>query len=53
MSSSSFENVIYKIGSQIIYLIYMYKEDLAVNNLQRLNCYKTQVNKQVDKNKTI
>ena len=25
-----------------IYLIYMYKEDLALNNLQRLICHKTQ-----------
>ena len=24
-----------------IYLIYMYKEDLALNNLQRLICHKT------------
>ena len=28
-SSDSFKNVIYKICSQIIYIIYMYKEDLA------------------------
>ena len=27
-----------------IYLIYMYKEDLALNNLQRLICHKTQLN---------
>ena len=27
-----------------IYLIYMYKEDLALNNLQWLICYKTQPN---------
>ena len=29
---------------QIIYSIYMYEEDLALNNLQRLICYKTQPN---------
>ena len=27
-----------------IYLIYMYKEDLALNNLQGLICHKTQPN---------
>ena len=27
-----------------IYLIYMYKEDLALNNLQWLICHKTQPN---------
>ena len=27
-----------------IYLIYMYKEDLALNNLQWLICYKTKPN---------
>ena len=27
-----------------IYLIYMYKEDVALNNLQWLICYKTQPN---------
>ena len=27
-----------------IYLIYMYKEDLALNNLQWLICHKTQLN---------
>ena len=26
------------------YVIYMYKEDLALNNLQRLICHKTQPN---------
>ena len=29
---------------QIIYLIYSYKKDLALNNLQRLICLKTQPN---------
>ena len=31
---------------QIIYLIYMYKQDLALNNLQCLICHETQANKQ-------
>ena len=30
--------------NQIIYLIYMYKVDLALNNLQWLICLKTQPN---------
>ena len=34
MNSSSFKNVIYKMCREIIYLIYMYKKDLALNNLQ-------------------
>ena len=29
---------------EIINLIYMYKEDLALNNLQRLICQKTKPN---------
>ena len=33
MSSGSFKNVIYKMCLEIIYLIYMYKKDLASNNL--------------------
>ena len=33
---SSFKNVIIKIRLQIIYLIYMYKQDLSLNNLQWL-----------------
>ena len=33
MSPGSFKNVIYKMSLQIMYLIYMYKEDLALNNL--------------------
>ena len=40
MSSSSLENVTYKMCLEIIYLIYMYKKDLALNNLQRLIYYK-------------
>ena len=34
MSSGSLKNVINKMCLQIIYLIFMYKEDLALNNLQ-------------------
>ena len=33
-----FKNVIFKMCLEIIYLIYMYKEDLALNNLQWLIC---------------
>ena len=44
MSSSWFKNVINKICLQIIYLIYMYKEDLTLSNLQWLICHKTQLN---------
>ena len=44
MNPGLFEKVIYKMCSQIIYLIYMYKEDLALNNLQWLICHKTQPN---------
>ena len=40
-SSGSYKNIIYKMYLQIIYLIYMYKEDLALNNLQWLICHKT------------
>ena len=41
MSKGSFKNVIYKMYLEIIYLIYMYKQDLALNNLQWLICHKT------------
>ena len=44
MSSGLFKNVIYKMRLQIIYSIYMYKEDLELNNLQCLICHKTQPN---------
>ena len=44
MSSGLFQNVIYKICLEIIYLIYMYKKDLALNNLQWLIYHKTQAN---------
>ena len=40
MSSGSFKNVICK----IIYSIYMYKKDLALNNRQWLICHKTKPN---------
>ena len=43
-SSDSFNNVINKMFTNHIYLIYMYKEDLALNNLQWLICHKTQPN---------
>ena len=36
MSLGLYKNVIYEMGLQIIYLIYMYKEDLALNNLKWL-----------------
>ena len=36
MSSGSFKNIIYKMWEELIYLIYMYKKDLALNN-----CYGT------------
>ena len=42
MSSGSFENVLYKMSLQIICLIY--KEDLALNNLQWLLSQKTEPN---------
>ena len=41
MSSDSFINVIYKMCLEIIYSIYMYKMDLALNNQQWLICHKT------------
>ena len=44
MSSSTFRDVIYKTCFEIIYLIYMYKEDLALNNLQWLIGHKTKLN---------
>ena len=34
MSSGSFKNVIFKMCLEIIYLIYMYKKDLTLINLQ-------------------
>ena len=44
MSWDSFKNVIYKMCLEIIYLIYMYKKDLALHNLQWLKCQKTKSN---------
>ena len=44
MSSGSFKDVIYKMCLEIIYSIYMYKKDLALNNLQWLICRKTKLN---------
>ena len=43
-SLGSFNNVIYELYLEIIYFIYMYKEYLALNNLQWLICHKTQLN---------
>ena len=44
MSLGLFKNVIYKICLEIIYLIYMYKKDLALNYVQRLISHKTKSN---------
>ena len=45
MSTNSFKNnVNYKLFVYKSYLIYMYKEDLALNNLQGLICHKTNQN---------
>ena len=44
MSSGSFKYVINKMCLQIIYLIYMYKQDLASDNQQWWICHKTQAN---------
>ena len=41
MSSGSFKNVIQKMFTNDVYLIYMYKQDMALNNLQWLICHKT------------
>ena len=41
-SSGSLKIVIDKMFTNHIYLIYMYKEDLTLNNLQWLMCHKTQ-----------
>ena len=42
MSSGAFKNVTYKLFVYKSYIRFMYKEDLALNNLQGLICYKTQ-----------
>ena len=45
MSSELFKNVSLQNGfTNHLYLIYMYKVDLALNNLQGLICHKTQPN---------
>ena len=44
-SLDTFKNVINKMCLQIIYLIYSYKEDLALNNLQLLIYQTTKPNK--------
>ena len=44
MSSGSFRQVIYKMCLEIIYLIYIYKNYLAINDLQLLIYYKTKLN---------
>ena len=44
MSSGLFKTVILKMCSEIIYLIYMYKKDLALNELQWSICHKTKPN---------
>ena len=41
MSSGLFKNVINITCLEIIYLIYMFKKNLALNNLQWLKCHKT------------
>ena len=44
MSSDLFKNVINKMYLQIIYIQYVYKQDLALNNLQWLICHKMKTN---------
>ena len=44
MSFGSFRNVIHKMCLEIRYFIYIYKKDLALNNLQWLVCHKTKLN---------
>ena len=45
MTLGSFKNVIHKICLEIIYLVYIFKKDLALNNQQWLLCHKTKQNK--------
>ena len=47
MVARSFKNVIYKCVDKS-YLIYMYKDDLALNNRQRLICHKTKPDLNLD-----
>ena len=44
MSSGSVKDVSYKMCLEIIYLMYMYKKDLALNNLQWLIRHKSKPN---------
>ena len=44
MSSGSFKNVIKKNPFEMIYLILMYKKDLALNNRKWFIFYKTKTN---------
>ena len=37
----------YLLQTMILQFIYMYKEGMALNNLQGLICHKTQTNKQI------
>ena len=46
MSSGSLKNVINKMCLQIIFLVYLYKEDLALNNHLELICRKPQPTKE-------
>ena len=42
MNSGTFKDIIYKMWLEIIYLIDMYKKDLALNNM--VTCHKTKPN---------
>ena len=44
MSSGSFKNVIFKMYKEIINSLNMNKNDLALNHLSGLICYKTKPN---------
>ena len=44
MYLDSFKNVINKMSIQIIFFIFLYKEDLALNTLQWLICHKFKPN---------
>ena len=52
MRWGEFENVICKMCLQITYLIYMYKKDLVLNELQWLICHKAKPNQIPDINIT-
>ena len=39
MGSVSFKDIIYKTYLEIVFWIYRYKKDLALNNLQGLICH--------------